>query len=72
MEQITQTTHYWLFKPTQDNGKYHYVRTKTDGLDKFGWFIGYKNNLGLVSRIGGDLNNAMIENLENEFQLKIN
>lgn len=68
MEKITKTTNYWLFKQTTTDSKYFFVRAVTEGLDNVTWFMGYKNHLGLVSSIGGDLKEETIESLEKEFQ----
>jgi hypothetical protein len=68
IKHIVKKTHYWLFKKTADDGKYYYIRTTTEGIDKFNWFIGYENNFGLISSVGGELSEDKQTQLENEFQ----
>lgn len=40
----------------------------TEGLYRIGWFIGYVNNFGSVSSVGGELSDDMQQQLESEFQ----
>ena len=73
MEEIVKTTRYWLFKCTNEKyNYYYYTRIKIDGLDSVSWSLGYKNQLGLVSLIGGTLDRELSKSLENEFQAEIN
>ncbi len=71
MKQITKTTVYWLFKPTSQEGKYYFIRSMTSGIETISWFIGYENNFGSVSGVGGELSSSVSENLEIEFQKQI-
>lgn len=75
MKHITKKTHYWLFKKTNEQDsecKYYFIRTITEGLDKVVWFMGYENSFGLVSSIGGELNEDKQIELEKEFQKENN
>jgi hypothetical protein len=68
IKHIVKKTHYWLFKKTNDDGKYYYVRTMTEGLDRVVWFMGYENSFGSVSGVGGELSEDKQKQLESEFQ----
>jgi hypothetical protein len=68
MEKITQITHYVLVKSVSPLNKYFYIRCETEGLNTHSWFIGYKNSLALVSRVGGDLSDELCKKLEEEYQ----
>ena len=68
IKHIIKKTHYWLFKKTSDEGKYYFVRSMTEGLDRVVWFMGYENNFGLVSSVGGELSEDKQKQLESEFQ----
>ena len=39
----------------------------TEGLDRFVWFVGYENNFGSVSSVGGELDEETQKSLEREF-----
>ena len=71
IKHIVKKTHYWLFKKTNDDTKYYFVRTMTEGLDRVVWFVGYENHLGLVSVVGGELSEEKQKQLESEFQQSI-
>jgi len=73
IKHIVKKTHYWLFKKTNNDSKYYYVRTMTEGLDRVVWFMGYENNFGLVSSVGGELSVEACTPMEKEVanQLKI-
>jgi hypothetical protein len=68
IKHIVKKTHYWLFKKTNDESKYYYVRTMTEGLDRVVWFMGYENHFGSVSSVGGELSDETQKQLESEFQ----
>lgn len=68
IKHIVKKTHYWLFKKTNEDGKYYFVRTMTDGLDRVVWFMGYENHFGSVSSVGGELSEEKQNQLESEFQ----
>lgn len=68
IKHIVKKTHYWLFKKTNEDSKYYFVRTMTEGLDRVVWFMGYENNFGLVSSVGGKLSEEKQKQLESEFQ----
>ena len=68
IKHIVKKTHYWLFKKTNDDGKYYFVRSMTEGLDRVVWFMGYENNFGSVSSVGGELSEEKQKQLESEFQ----
>ena len=65
-------THYWLFKKTNEDSNYYYVRIMTDGLDRINWVMGYENHFGSVSIVGGGLTDYKQKELEAEFQQKQN
>jgi hypothetical protein len=65
MIKITRTTHYWLFEPT---GSHYYVRTATDGQAGYNWFMGHESPAGCVARVGDDLPDEKILELEKRFQ----
>jgi hypothetical protein len=68
MEKITQTTHYIIFKPTQEDNKYFYIRSEIES-DKeskdFSWFIGYKNEFDIICNTE-NINIEQSEELERE------
>jgi len=66
---IIQKTNYWLFEKTSENSKYYFVRIQTDGISTHSWSMGYENSFGLVSCIGGPLNEERVKDLEERFQL---
>jgi len=68
IKHIVKKTHYWLFKKTNSESKYYYVRTMTEGLDRVVWFMGYENHFGSVSSVGGELSEETQKQLESEFQ----
>ncbi len=68
IKHIVKKTHYWLFKKTNDDGKYYFVRSMTEGLDRVVWFMGYENHFGSVSSVGGELSEEKQKQLESEFQ----
>jgi hypothetical protein len=68
IKHIIKKTHYWLFKKTNNDGKYYFVRSMTEGLDRVVWFMGYENHFGLVSSVGGELSEEKQKQLESEFQ----
>lgn len=68
IKHIVKKTHYWLFKKVNEDGKYYFVRTMTDGLDRVVWFMGYENHFGSVSSVGHELNEEKQNQLESEFQ----
>ena len=67
IKHIVKKTHYWLFKKTII-GEYYFIRTMNEGLDSVVWFIGYENQFGLVSPVGGELEQERQKQLEIEFQ----
>lgn len=69
IKHIVKKTHYWLFKKTNKDDKYYFVRTMIEGLDRVVWFIGYENHFGSVSSVGGELSEEKQKQLESEFQL---
>ena len=68
IKHIVKKTHYWLFKKTNEDSKYYFVRTMTEGLDRVVWFMGYENHFGSVSSVGGELSEEKQKQLESEFQ----
>ena len=68
IKHIIKKTHYWLFKKTNEDSKYYFVRTMTEGLDRVVWFMGYENHFGSVSSVGGELSEEKQKQLESEFQ----
>jgi hypothetical protein len=68
IKHIVRKTHYWLFKKTNSESKYYYVRTMTEVLDRVVWFMGYENHFGSVSSVGGELSEEKQKQLESEFQ----
>lgn len=40
----------------------------TEGLDRVVWFMGYENNFGALSSIGGELSEGEQKQLESEFK----
>jgi hypothetical protein len=68
IKHIVKKTHYWLFKKTNDDGEYYFVRSMTEGLDRVVWFMGYENHFGSVSSVGGELSEEKQKQLESEFQ----
>ena len=68
IKHIVKKTHYWLFKKTDDDYKYYFVRTMTEGLDRVVWFQGYENDFGSVSSVGGELSEEKQKQLESDFQ----
>lgn len=68
MKKISKVIHYWFLKPTREDGEYFFIRTKTEGLETYTWFIGYENKSGLVSSIGEALSGTLVDELEKEFQ----
>lgn len=68
-EKITRKTNYWLFKNVPGSNEYYYIRSLTEKIDRVIWFIGYKNNHGLVSGVGGDLDKTLQNKLEAEFNI---
>lgn len=68
IKHIVKKTHYWFLKKINNDSKYYYIRTMCEGIDKIIWFTGYENNSGLVSSIGGELNEETQNQLEKEFQ----
>lgn len=72
VKHIVKKTHYWIFKKTNEDSKYYYVRTFVDGLNKIIWFMGYENQNGTVSSVGGELSENIQKELENEYQQSLN
>lgn len=74
METIVKKITYALFKKVHDKdlggltSDYFYIRSTTDGIFGYQWFMGYKNIEGLVSSVGGNLTDAKVRELEQEYQ----
>lgn len=71
MKKLSKIIHYWFLKPTQEGGQYFFIRSQTDGMDNYSWFMGYENHLGIVSSVGGSLSGTLVDQLEKEFQESI-
>lgn len=69
MKHVIRHTHFWLFEKTNENTNIYYVRTMTQGLDKIAWFMGYENDFGLISSVGGELSEEKQIELETKFIL---
>lgn len=74
MEIIKKTITYIIFKPISDHVSY--IRCEVENLvgtkyKSYSWFAGRKNDMGLISSVGGDLSEQTQELLEKEYQLYI-
>lgn len=68
MIKITKTQHFWLFEKMAEGSPYSYVRTAIEGQSGYDWFIGYEYPAGSVERIGADVSDEKILELEKRFQ----
>ena len=66
VQYLIKEQEYWLLKKTSLLDHY-YVRSKTIGLDSIYWGIGYLNNSGRVSFVGGPIYGELEKILESEF-----
>lgn len=67
VQYLIKEQEYWLLKKTSQEQDYYYVRSKTKGLDSIYWGIGYLNNSGSVSFVGGPIYGELEKILESEF-----
>lgn len=67
VQYLIKEQEYWLLKKTSQEHDYYYVRSKTKGLDSIYWGIGYLNNSGSVSFVGGPIYGELEKILESEF-----
>jgi hypothetical protein len=67
MKKITKITHYWFFKPTEENSGLYFIRSKTDNNVEINWFIGMENYKGDITRVGDNMTIAQKNMLEKEF-----
>jgi hypothetical protein len=70
MKTIQQVTTYVFFKPVNPDSKYYFIRTQTNHSlgSLVSWGTGYENHLGLVSFVGGGVNDTLAVDLEKEYQ----
>lgn len=72
MIKITKTQYFWLFEKMAEGSPYSYVRTAIEGQSGYNWFTGYESKAGQVSRVGGDIPDEKILELEKRFQETVN
>ena len=74
MKTIDVTISYTLFKPVKEininaiGSTLEFVRVTNSYNSNIKWMMGYENNFGTVSLIGGDLSTELSNQLEKEYQ----
>ena len=71
MKTITKVITYCFFKPIHPSASHHYIRVTTETNNDVQWVMGYENHIGLVSCIGGNIQDELKVELEKEYQEKI-